>query len=58
MQAVLKHPSKGDQGQVMKSYKVKLHAEIPESYLLAYPSHIVEVVSKHIFFIVNEIKAQ
>ena len=30
MRAVLKHPSKGAQGQVLKSSKVKLHDEIPE----------------------------
>ena len=58
IQAVLKHPSKGDQGKVMKSSKVKLHAEIPEPYFLADPSHIVEVVSKHIYYIINGSKAQ
>ena len=42
----------------MKSSKVKLHAEIPDPYFLADPSHIVEVVSKRIYYIINESKAQ
>ena len=53
MRAVLKNPSKGVRGQVMKSYKVKLDGEIPEPSFLADPSHRVKVVAKHIFSIVN-----
>ena len=51
---VIKHTSSGDRGQVLKSSKVKLDEEIPETSLLAYPSHRVKVVFKHIFYIVNE----
>ena len=54
MQAVLKHPSKGAQGQVLKSSKGKLHTEISDPSFLAYPFHRVKVVEKHIFSIVNE----
>ena len=54
MRAVLKHPSKGDRGQVLKSPKGKLHTEISEPAFLADPSHRVNVVAKHIFSIVNE----
>ena len=54
MQAVLKHPSKGARGQVLKSSKGKLHEDIPEPSFLAGPSHHVKVVAKHIFSIVNE----
>ena len=58
MQDVLKHPSKGAQGKFLKSLKIKLDEEIPEPSFLAYPSYRVKVVAKHIFSIVNEIKAQ
>ena len=54
MRAVLKHPSKGARGQVIKSSKWKLHTEIPETSFLADPSHRVKVVAKHIFSIVNK----
>ena len=54
MRAVLKHPSKGARGQVLKSSKGKLHEDIPEPSFLADPSHRVKVVAKHIFSIVNE----
>ena len=53
IRAVLKHPSKGDRGQVLKSSKGKLDEEIQEPYFLADPSHRVKVVAKHIFSIVN-----
>ena len=53
MRAVLKHPSKGAQGRVLKSSKGKLHTEIPEPSFLADPSHCVKVVVKHIFSVVN-----
>ena len=53
MRALLKHPSKGARGQVLKSLKGKLHTEIPEPSFLADPSHWVKVVSKHIFSIVS-----
>ena len=54
MRAVLKHPSKGARGQVLKSSKGKLHEDIPDPYFLADPSHSVKVVPKHIFYIVNQ----
>ena len=54
MLAVLKHHSKGARGQVLKSSKVKLHEYIPEPSFLAYPSHLVKVVAKQIFSIVNK----
>ena len=54
MRAVLKHPYKGAQGQVLKSSKGKLHEDIPEPSFLADPSHRVKVVAKHIFSIVGE----
>ena len=54
MRYVLKHPSKGARGQVLKSLKVKLHEDILEPSFLADPSHCVKVVAKHIFSIVNE----
>ena len=54
MRAVLKHPSKGARGQVLKSSKGKLHEVIPEPSLLADSSHRVKVVAKHIFSIVNK----
>ena len=58
MRAVLNHPSKGAQGQVLKSSKGKLDEEIPEPSFLAYPSHRVTVVAKHIFSIVNKSRVQ
>ena len=58
MQAVLKHPSIGNRGQGLKSYKGKLYEEIPVPLFLAYPSHSVKVVAKQIFSIVNNGKAQ
>ena len=54
MRDVLKHPSKGDRGQVLKSPKGKLHTEIPEPDFLADPSPRVNVVAKHLFSIVDE----
>ena len=58
MRAVPKHPSIGAQGQVLESSKVKLFEEISVISFLAYPFHRVKVVSKHIFSIVNDVKAQ
>ena len=55
---MLKHPSKGSQGQVLKSYKGNIDEEIPDPYFLADPSHRVKVVTKHIFFIFNESRTQ
>ena len=49
MQAVLKHPSKGARGQVLKKSNGKLHEDIPEPSFLADPSHRVKVVYKNIF---------
>ena len=54
MRAVLKHPSKGARGQVLKSSKGNLREDIPEPSFLADPSPRVKVVAKHIFSIVNE----
>ena len=54
MRAVLKHPSKGARGQVLKTSKGKIDEEIPEPSFLADPSHSVKVVAKHIFSIVNK----
>ena len=51
---VLKHPSIGVQGKVLKSSKGKLDEEIPEPSFLAYLPHRVKVVAKHIFSIVNK----
>ena len=58
IQAVLKHTSKGDQGQVLKLSKLKIDEEIPEPSFLADPSHQVKVVAKQIFSIVKKIRAQ
>ena len=54
IQAVLKNPSKGSRGQVLKSPKGNFDSEIPEPSFLADPSHRVKVVEKHIFSIVNK----
>ena len=53
MRAVLNNPSKGAQGQVLKSSKGKLHTDIPDPSFLADTSHRVKVFAKHIFSIVN-----
>ena len=58
MYSVLKHPSIGVRGQVLKTSKGKLDVQIPEPSFLADPSHHIKVVSKHIFYIVNDSKAQ
>ena len=58
MQSVLKHHLIGVRGQVLKTSKGKLDEEIPEPSFLADPSHHVKVVAKHIFSIVNKIRAQ
>ena len=58
IQAVLKHPSIGIRGQVLKTYKGKLDEEIPEPSFLADTSHHVKVVAKHIFSIGNKSRAQ
>ena len=55
---MLKHPSIGAQYQVLKSLKVNLDEEIPVPSFLADPSHCLKVVAKHIFSIVNNVKAQ
>ena len=57
IQDVLKHPSIGARGQVLKPSKGKLDDGIPMPSFLAYPSHRVKVVAKHIFSIVNDGKA-
>ena len=58
MRAVLKHPSICARGQVLKTSKGKLDVQIPEPYFLEDPSHCIHVVAKHIFYIVNDSKAQ
>ena len=58
MQAVLKNPSIGVQGQILKISKGKLDVQIPEPSFLADPSHCIKVVAKHIFYIVNDSKDQ
>ena len=58
MQDVLKHPSIGVRGQFLKTSKGKLDVQIPEPSFLADPSHRIKVVDKHIFYIVNDSKAQ
>ena len=58
MRAVLKHPIIGVRGQVLKTLKGKPDVKIPEPYFLANPSHRIKVVAKHIFYIVNDSKAQ
>ena len=58
IQAVLKHPSIGIRGQVLKTYKGTLDEEIPYPSFLADTSHHVKVVAKHIFSIVNKSRAQ
>ena len=54
MRAMLKHPFRCAQGQVIKLSKVKLHEDISEPSFLADPSHRVKVVAKHIFSIVKK----
>ena len=46
MQAVLKHPSKGAQGEVLNSSKGKLDEEIPDTSFLSDPSNCMKVVAK------------
>ena len=58
IRAVLKHPHKCSQGQVLNSSKGNLDEQIPEPSFLVDPSHRVKVVSKHIFPIINKSKAQ
>ena len=58
MQDVLNHPYKGARGQVLKSCKGKIDEEISEPSFIADPSHCVKVIAKHIFSIINEIRAQ
>ena len=54
MRAFLKHPLIYVWSQVLKTSKVKLDEEIIEPSFLAYPSHCVKVVAKHILSVVNE----
>ena len=58
MRAVLKHPSIGVRGQVLKTSNAKLDVQIPEPSFLADPSHHIKAVAKQIFYIVNDSKAQ
>ena len=58
IRAGIKHPSIGVRDQVMKTSKGKFDEETPEPYFLAYPSHCVKVVAKHMFSIVSESRAK
>ena len=58
MRSFLKHPLICFQVQVLTTSKGKIDEEIPEPSILADPSHRVKVVAKHIFYIINGIKAQ
>ena len=58
MHAVLKHPSIGVRVQVMNSSKRKLDEEITEPSFLAYTSHRMKVVAKHIFSIYKANRSQ
>ena len=58
VQSMLKNTSIGVRGQVLNTYKGKLDEEILEPSFIADPSHCVKVVAKHIFSIVNKIRAQ
>ena len=58
IRAVLEHPSKGAQGQVLKSSKGKLDEEILDQYFFSDISHCVKVIDKHIFSIINKSRAQ
>ena len=58
IRAVLNDPSIGVRGQVLKSPKGKLDEEISEPSFLTDLYHRVKGVAKHIFFIVNESRAQ
>ena len=53
MRDMIKHPSRGARGQVMNSFKGKIDEEIQVPSLLVDPSHLVKVVDKHTFSIVN-----
>ena len=55
MRAVLKHPSTGVRGQVLKTYKGKLDEEILEPSFLDYTSHCVRVFAKHIFLLSTKV---
>ena len=58
MRAVLKNPIIGVRGQVLKTSKGKLDVQILEPFFLEDPSHHIKIVAKHIFYIVNDSKAQ
>ena len=58
MRDVLNNPSIGVRSQVLKSSKRKIDEEITEPSFLVDTSHHVKVVSKHIFSIINESRAQ
>ena len=58
IRALLKYPSRGVWGQVLKSSKGKIDKEIPVPSLLADPSYRAKFTAKHIFYIVNDVKAQ
>ena len=57
MRAVLKHSTRGAQGQVLKSSKGKLDDKIPVPSLLSDTPHCMKVVDEHIFSILNDGKA-
>ena len=58
IRALIKYPSKGSLGQVIKASKVKLDEEIPDLSFLADPYHSVKVVANHTFSVVKESRAQ
>ena len=58
IQAVLKHPSRGAQGQFLKSPKGKLYEEITVPSFLVDLTYRVKVVAKRILSIVNDGMAQ
>ena len=58
MQVVLNHPSRGAQGQFLKSSKGKLDENITVILFLEEKPHFMKVFSKHIFSILKYGKAQ
>ena len=56
--SVIKHPSIGVRGQVLKTSKGNFDEEIPNPSFLADHSHRMKVVAKHIISLVNKSGAQ
>ena len=55
---MIKHPSRGARGQLIKSPKGELDEEIPFTSFLVDTSYRIKVVTKHIFSIAKDGKAQ